>query len=237
MFFSELKQHDGSKETYLFNERRVLPQPGDGHCIVHSVRAALEKSGIPAIPNHAGLLEMLRFEIMNNGDFYKQFANEDDDMAHDLERYVRDQVYNGNTNDLVVYALANCLCVKIRLFELDEEEHCYRVYTEPIPPARRSGPARAEIDLLKTHEHYDALVAVNTGKSVENKLKISCNNGIICNIFGHLLHILMHILKKSVRALDFLCLFLLFWMLFAAVAMIRGYCCRCPRINCLANGS
>ena len=114
---------------------------------------------------------MVRFEIMNNGDYYKQFANDDDDIAYDLERYVRDKVYSQNTNDLVVYALANCLCVKIRLFELDEEEHCYRIYTEPIPPARRSGPARAEIDLLRTNEHYDALVAVKTGKSIENRWK------------------------------------------------------------------
>ena len=143
---------------------KVLPQPGDGHCIVHSVRAALKHSGIPAIPNHTGLLEMVRFEILNNASFYKQFARDDDDVALDLQRYVRDKVYSRNTNDLVVYALANCLCIKIRLFELDEDEACYRLYTEPIPPVRRSGPPRAVIDLLKTNEHYDALVAENTGK-------------------------------------------------------------------------
>lgn len=73
----------------------------------------------------------------------------------------------------MVYALANCLCVKIRLYELDEDEACYRIFTEPIPPVRRSGPPRAEIDLLKTNEHYDALVAANTGKSVINHLKMS----------------------------------------------------------------
>lgn len=150
---------DGRQHVYSIEEKSILRQPGDGHCVVHSVRASLAHSKVLACPSVPGLLEMVKFEILSNLRYYHNHVNyEDVDVVRDLERYVNERVYSRDTHDLIVYALANCLGVEIRIFELSENGKQYILYTEPIPPARRNEPSRAVLDLFKYGEHYDALV-------------------------------------------------------------------------------
>ena len=159
LIFSQLMENDGRQHVYSVAERTVLRQPGDGHCLVHSVRASLAHSKVLACPSVPGLLEMMKFEILSNLQYYHDHVNyEDVDVVRDLEKYVYDKMYSRDTHDLIVYALANCLGVEIRIFELSENHNQYVLYTEPIPPARRGEPCRAVLDLLKYGEHYDALI-------------------------------------------------------------------------------
>ena len=157
-----MKEKHALKSVYPVNEKEVIKQPGDGHCIIHSVRASLSMSRIAAIPSYEGLLQMLRFEIMNNLGYYKEFVNEADqenaDIEADVNRYIHEKAYGNDTMDLIIYALANCLCVELRIFERSGQH--YTLYTVPIAPARRAEPPRAVLDILRTPEHYDALVDV-----------------------------------------------------------------------------
>lgn len=154
-------ENDGRKSTYLAHEKVVIPQPGDGHCIIHSVRASLGYSTIKAVPSVAGLLEMVRCEILGNLDYYRGFSNSAD-MAWDLNKYITEKSYDRDTLDLVIFALANCLGVVLRLFAFDDEDQQFRLYTVPIVPGRRNDPPRAVLDILKaSRDHYDALVDRN----------------------------------------------------------------------------
>ena len=154
-------ENDGRKNAYSANEKVVLPQPGDGHCIIHSVRPSLRYSTVKAVPSVAGLLEMVRCEILNDLNFYRGFSNSPD-MAWDLHKYITEKSYDRDTLDLVIFALTNCLGIVLRLFEFDEVEQQFTLYTVPIIPGRRNDPPRAVLDILKANrDHYDALVDRN----------------------------------------------------------------------------
>ncbi len=150
-------EKDNKRVTYAINEKVVKHQPGDGHCLIYSVQESLRHSAVTAVPSTAGLLEMMKFEILNNEDYYAAFCL-NADVDQDIERYVREKVYDRDSLDLAINALANCLGVELRIYELSEDKQQYQLYTVPIPPARREDPPRAVLDILKTGEHYDALV-------------------------------------------------------------------------------
>ena len=150
-------QH-GLKAVYQVNEKEVIKQPGDGHCIIHSMRASLSMSPIAAIC----FIQMLRFKIMNDLGYHKEFVNKVDqenaDIEADVNRCIHEKAYGNDTMDLIIYALANCLCVALQIFERSGQH--YTPYTVPIAPARRAEPPRAVLDILRTPEHCDALVDV-----------------------------------------------------------------------------
>lgn len=165
--------------VYSTDEKQVLKQPGDGHCIIHSVRASLSKSRIVAVPSYEGLLQMLRFEIMNNLVYYKEFINQADqenaDIEADINRYINEKEYGKDTMDLIIWALANCLGVELRIFERSGQQ--FTLYTVPITPARRGEPARAVLDVLRTPEHYDALVDVRRSERGKSRKFSSARSG------------------------------------------------------------
>ena len=128
-------ENDGSKNTYLAKEKVILPQPGDRHCIIHSVRASLGYSTVKAVPSVPGLLEMVRCESLSNLDYYRGFSNSPD-MAWDLHNYVTEKSYDRDTLDLVIFALANCLGIVLRIFEFDEEDQIFaKIVTKFIKTA------------------------------------------------------------------------------------------------------
>lgn len=150
-------EKDNKRVTYAINEKVVKHQPGDGHCLIYSVQESLRHSTVTAVPSTAGLLEMMKFEILNNKDYYDAFCL-NAAVDHDLDRYVNEKVYDRDTLDLAINALANCLGVELRIYELSDDKQQYRLFTVPIPPARREDPPRAVLDILRSGEHYDALV-------------------------------------------------------------------------------
>ena len=142
------------------------------------MQASLSKSSIAAVPSYEGLLQMLRFEIMNNLAYYKEFVNEADqqnaDIEADLNRYIHEKAYGKDTMDLIIWALANCLGVELRIFERSGQQ--FTLYTVPITPARRQEPARAVLDILRTPEHYDALVDTRRSETGELHMNLLLGN-------------------------------------------------------------
>ena len=64
--FSE-PQSDEDKEVCIpVGERTLLKQPGDGHCLIHSVRECLRHSNVRVVPSCEGLLQMLANEVLSN---------------------------------------------------------------------------------------------------------------------------------------------------------------------------
>ena len=182
--FSE-PQSDEDKEVRIpVGERTLLKQPGDGHCLIHSVREGLRHSKVNAVPSADGLLQMVTNEVLNNLSFYSNWTNEGSDIREELKRYVEDRAYGTDSSDIVVNALANSLCVTIRILELGLNGSEYTLHTLPQTPGRRKEHPRAVIDVLKTGEHYDALVPKNTTLSGKFRI-ISFSIGSI----GHLPHI------------------------------------------------
>lgn len=143
----------------------MLKQPGDGHCLVHSVRECLRYSAVKAVPSFNGLLHMAKNEVLENMAFYSNWSNEGSNIEEELERYVEDRAYGTDSSDLVVNALANSLCVTIRILEIGATGEEYTLYTLPQVPGRRKEQPRAVLDVLKSGEHYDALVATNNKQS------------------------------------------------------------------------
>lgn len=97
--------------------------------------------------------------------FYINWTNEGSHIEEELERYVEDRAYGTDSADLVVNALANSLCITIRILELGATGEEYTLHTLPQVPGRRLEQPGAVIDVLKSGEHYDALVATNTKPS------------------------------------------------------------------------
>ena len=182
--FSE-PQSDEDKEVCIpVGERTLLKQPGDGHCLIHSVRECLRHSNVRVVPSCEGLLQMVTNEVSSNLPFYSNWTNEGSDIQEDLKRYVEDRAYGTDSSDIVVNALANSLCVTIRILELGPTGIEYALHTLPQTPGRRTERPRAVIDVLKSGEHYDALVpknATQSGKYTIISFLIYCN--------GHVSHI------------------------------------------------
>eukprot|EP00112_Aurelia_sp_Birch-Aquarium-sp1_P014227 Seg3059.1 transcript_id=Seg3059.1/GoldUCD/mRNA.D3Y31 product="hypothetical protein" protein_id=Seg3059.1/GoldUCD/D3Y31 len=108
---------------------------------------------------------MAKSEVLENMAFYSNWSNEGSNIEEELERYVKDRAYGTDSSDLVVNALANSLCVTIRILEIGATGEEYTLYTLPQVPGRRKEQPRAVLDVLKSGEHYDALVATNNKQS------------------------------------------------------------------------
>ena len=118
-----------------------------------------------AVPSFDGLLHMIKSEVLNNLAFYSNWTNEGSNIEEELKRYIEDRAYGTDSSDLVVNALANSLCVTIRILQIGATGEEYTLYTVPQVPGRRNEAPRAVLDVLKNGEHHDALVASNTKQS------------------------------------------------------------------------
>ena len=163
-FGSDMKASYNTRVHYFLNEKIVLKQPGDSHCIIHAVRACLLKSNVTAIPSYEGLFQMLKCEILNNLDFYMGFINARDsgnsDIVASIDRYMNNKAYEQDTMDIVIFALANCLGIEVKIVQTSNDGQQYTLYTCPITPARAEEKLKAVIDLLFSLGHYDALIDV-----------------------------------------------------------------------------
>ena len=159
-----MKAAYNTRVHYFLNEKVVLKQLGDDHCIIHAVRACLLKSNVTAIPSYEGLLQMLKCEILNNFDFYTGFINARDngsfDIVASIDCYSNEKVYEQDTMDLVIFALTNCLGIEVKIVQTSNDGQQCTLYKCPITPARAKERSKAVIDLLFSPGHYDALIDV-----------------------------------------------------------------------------
>ena len=99
----------------------VLPVPGDGMCILHSFKEAMEKTKGIVIPMKC-LFESLRGELLSNLEFYKSFIDNGDKLLQELENFLENplQFYNSDTGDIFLMALGNAYNVNVVILQSNE---------------------------------------------------------------------------------------------------------------------
>jgi len=63
----------------------------------------LENKNFQMVPSRDGLLEMLKYEILKNIEFYKNFIIAEDDFIAQLEKYISFGNYGNDVVDLILY--------------------------------------------------------------------------------------------------------------------------------------
>ena len=100
------------------NDRTTVDVPGDGHCLVVSVRQSLAVKAV-----HFTTVEIcneLKKEIETNHSLYSAFSS-GQDILGDLSSYIEDNNYNTDTSDLLVDGLANALKLDITIYMVGGE--------------------------------------------------------------------------------------------------------------------
>ena len=122
-FFNRFKIDPDVMKSYPKLLLEVIKETGDGHCILHAVREEMRHRNVKAIPSNSELLTMIKYEVLNNLDYYGKFINSADvDFVHELERYADQKSYGSDTNNLVLSAISNLLKCNIMLLREGPKE-------------------------------------------------------------------------------------------------------------------
>ena len=118
----------------------------------------MRHENVKAIPSNSELLTMIKFEVLNNLDYYDKFINSADvDFAHELERYADQKSYESDTNDLALSAISNILKCNIMLLREGLEEFFLECGDNYITPQRDICTASFTVKLSWNRQHYDCL--------------------------------------------------------------------------------
>ena len=122
----------------------------------------MQYEGIKAIPAKTELLSMVKFEILNNIEYYGSFFNfKDTDFLEELDAYINFNQYSTTTIDLLVSALSNVLRCRMLLLKIRENEYFVECSDHIISPQREMVLPKFTIKLFWNGEHYDALIPEN----------------------------------------------------------------------------
>lgn len=95
-------------------------------------------------------------EVHLNWIYYKTFSQKDQDILRDTNEYIRNQIFNNNTGDLILTMLCNAFVVSAVVYRVDGN----RLITINIPPI--SSPSTGTVRLLLQGQgagaHYDAVL-------------------------------------------------------------------------------
>ena len=78
LFFNKFKIDSDATKSYPKSLLEVIKVTDDGHCILHAMREAMRHENVKAIPSNSELLIMIKFEVLNNLDYYSKFINSAD---------------------------------------------------------------------------------------------------------------------------------------------------------------
>ena len=133
-------------------EKKVVP--GDGHCIIHSVLAALEQRGT-SVPTTIELLEKLKPTLQSDLDLLAPFINttKTDPLA-EIQAYVELANYNNSIVDFVIPLISKILDKGICVLQLDTAGNVYETNDLLTYPSSSVDP----LYVLKSGSHYDALL-------------------------------------------------------------------------------
>ena len=100
----------------------ILPSPGDGHCLLHSVVSSY-KNQLPHLPllTIEGLKARIFIETANHLNEYTSFLvaplNEPSYMMRQLRVYLESKIYNHDFGDLIPRVIANSLFVSVHILD------------------------------------------------------------------------------------------------------------------------
>ena len=101
------------------------------------MREATRQENVKAIPSNSELLDMIKFEVLNNLDYYGKFINSVDvNFVHELECYADQKNYGSDTNDLVLSAIFSLLKCNIMLLREGHGEFLLEGGDKHITPQR-----------------------------------------------------------------------------------------------------
>ena len=129
--------------------------------MLHAWDIALEYSKeIQNKKNYNQLCSLLRHELTENSDRYKNFISNTMNIAEEVHKYLQDRNYASELGDLVLQALANATEISAMIYEEDGEGS--PVQSSIVKPI--NGQSKGLINLLKKGQHYDVIVLGMTGE-------------------------------------------------------------------------
>ena len=99
-------------------EKIIVDVPGDGHCLVESVRQGLVVKAVDFTT--VEICNELKNEIETNHNLYSAFST-GQDILSDLSTYIEDKNYNTDTADLLVDGIANAMRLEITIYVVGGE--------------------------------------------------------------------------------------------------------------------
>ena len=150
--------------------RKVIHVPGDGHCILHSIRRALKEENIDDI-SHDKICFKLRHEIIINKGYYLDFAG-DRDIVADIENYITKMEFNNDTIDIVITALCNSFGISAILYQVVQKE----VQIFAHAPGREGVLFRGDIHIAKAgvngNAHYNCIGLLTHQENTDHNMNI-----------------------------------------------------------------
>ena len=149
-----------------FSDFDLIKSPGDGHCLCHSI------STLTGILTRELIDAFIEF-INANHEHYLGFASKQK-LFKGLKDYVKSKVYDSEFCDILPKILCDCLNVDfIIVCKLDNGDFsfvCLEKDTKLTPHPLASRIRSAFLPLLKTGDHYDALMprAINPVNILSN---------------------------------------------------------------------
>lgn len=99
--------------------------PGDGHCIIHSVLAAL-KQRHTLVPTTSEVLDKLKSTLQGDLDLLAPFINSNKtDPLAEIDAYIQLAKFNSNIVDLIIPLISKILDVGICVLQLDTDGVLY----------------------------------------------------------------------------------------------------------------
>ena len=130
---------------------QVLKSPGDGHCFLHSLSAALYETHMPL--SIEAIKAKIFTETINTYDQYVPFLDSytKTELISGLGKYLIQRHYNQSFGDIVPFICANALNVRIRIFN-EISSATEEIYV--TPPSVYS----ITVSVRRQNDHYDAVV-------------------------------------------------------------------------------
>ena len=159
----------------------IVPSPGDGHCLLHSVVSSYE-SQLPHLPllTIEDLKARIFIETVNHLNEYTSFLvaplNEPSYMMHQLRVYLESKIYNHDFGDLIPRVIANSLFVSVHILD----EIGGEISSKEIEPTVF---AQNTLVVHKNGDHYNGVRPVTPRSipnfsmeaTVINKCQLSCS--------------------------------------------------------------
>ena len=131
---------------------------GDEHCVINAILESMRAINHPATPSTNDLLEMVRFEILSNIEFYRSNLVASDDFVKQLEDYISNGNYTSDAVDLVILAASNALNLAINIYVIENNSYL-RFELMKIEPKRTL--SNHNINVLRVSDHFNSIVMVS----------------------------------------------------------------------------
>ena len=138
------------------NHLRIVPSPGDGHCLLHSFLTSWNNQFArkKQLLTLCDIIKCSTAEFLDNSDLYSAFINTDGSASHhQLDLYLKHKIYDQPIGDIFPYILANAYQTNICILDESPNKNCN---VTVVPP--RDGSTLFSLYLHRINDnHYNGL--------------------------------------------------------------------------------